>query len=258
MSELAQIFAVLRQRLKVKGMTYRDLAAALKISEPSVKRLFSRRRLPVDRLIEIAGVLGFTLAELTHEASHTAQRLHTLTEAQEGELVADEKLLLVAVCVLNQWTVPEICATYALSEAECILRLTQLGRLQLIRLLPGNRVRLNVTRDFDWLPDGPISRYFREQGLGDFLQGAFAGDQELLLFSHGMLSEAAIGQMQAEMRKLKLRFGELHEASLAAPLPKRRGCGMILALREWEPAGFVARRRRPDAGPSRNGRARGA
>jgi transcriptional regulator with XRE-family HTH domain len=149
MAEIDQLLATLKRRLKAQGMTYRDLAQALGLSEPSVKRLFASRRLTVDRLVDIANLLGFTLAELAQEAALSESRLHTLNESQERELVADEKLLLVAVCVLNQWTVADIGKTYRLSEAQCVERLIKLDRLRLIHLLPGNRIRLNVARDFD-------------------------------------------------------------------------------------------------------------
>lgn len=243
MTELDQIFSTLKKRLKAQGMTYRDVATALQMSEPSVKRIFARRRLPADRLIEIANLLGFTLAELAQEAAVSENRLHTLTDAQERELVSDEKLLLVAVCVLNQWTVPEIGATYQLSEPECVQRLVKLDRLRMIHLLPGDRIRLNVARDFDWLPGGPIRRYFRGQGMEDFLKSGFTGADEVMGFSHGMLTDAAISKLLIEIRKLRQRFGELHDESLSAPLKKRRGCGMLLAMREWELTSFTKLRR---------------
>jgi transcriptional regulator with XRE-family HTH domain len=243
MAEIDQLLATLKRRLKAQGMTYRDLAQALGLSEPSVKRLFASRRLTVDRLVDIANLLGFTLAELAQEAALSESRLHTLNESQERELVADEKLLLVAVCVLNQWTIADIGKTYRLSEVECIRRLVKLDRLRLIHLLPGNRIRLNVARDFDWLPRGPIRSYFLKQGLGDFLHSDFAGADEVMGFSHGMLTETAIAKLQAEIRKLRQRYAELHEESLQAPLTKRRGCGLLLAMREWELAAFTGLRR---------------
>jgi hypothetical protein len=49
--------------------------------------------------------------------------------------------------------------------------------------------------------------------------------------------------MQAELRKLRQKFAELHEESLAEPLDKRRGTGMLLAMREWEIRAFVELRR---------------
>jgi transcriptional regulator with XRE-family HTH domain len=243
MSEVTQLLTTIKRQLKVQGKTYRDVAGALGLSEASVKRLLTSDSFGVDRLVEISNLLGFTLAELAQEAALTGTRLHTLTEAQEKEVVSDTKLLLVAVCALNHWTVADILAVYRLTEAECVQKLLHLDRLHLIALMPGNRIRLNVARDFDWLPDGPIRCYFRTQGLADFLDGTFDRPDETLAFTHGMLTESALAAMQVELRRLRARFAELHEESLAAPLPKRRGSGLLLALREWEPAGFTALRR---------------
>jgi transcriptional regulator with XRE-family HTH domain len=243
MSEVTQLITTIKRQLKVQGKTYRDVAAALGLSEASVKRLLTSDSFGVDRLVEISNLLGFTLAELAQEAALTGTRLHTLSEAQEKELVSDTKLLLVAVCALNHWTVADMLAVYRLTEAECVQKLLHLDRLHLIALMPGNRIRLNVARDFDWLPDGPIRSYFRTQGLADFLDGAFDRPDETLAFTHGMLTESALAALQVELRRLRARFAELHEESLAAPLPKRRGSGLLLALREWEPAGFTALRR---------------
>lgn len=247
MTEVTQLVGTLKRQLKLQGKTYRDVAAAMGLSEPSVKRLFSSGTFSVDRLVEVCNLLGFTLAELAQEAATSEHRLRTLTHAQEKELMSDPMLLLVAVCALNHWTLQDMLAVYRLSETECLQRLLRLDRLNLIALLPGNRIRLNVARDFDWLVDGPIRQYFCEQGLVDFLDSTFARAEESLTFSHGMLTDAAIDKMQAVLRQVRLTFAELHEESLASPLPKRRGSGLLLAMREWEPASFTALRR-PAAG----------
>ena len=41
MNEIARLVKTLKHRLKIQGMTYRDLALALNVSEPSVKRMFA-------------------------------------------------------------------------------------------------------------------------------------------------------------------------------------------------------------------------
>ena len=239
MNDIGRLISTVKRELKAQGITYRDLAVKLALSEPSVKRMFASQRLSVARLMEIAQVLGLTLAELAQESSAGAGRLHTLTEAQERELVSDEKLLLVTVCVLNHWEIADITRTYALTPTQVIGRLAKLDRLQLIHLLPGNRIRLNISRDFDWLTHGPIRSFFLRQGLGDFLGSPFGGHDEVLTFSHAMLTDAAIAKMQGELRKLRQRFEEFHAESLAAPLSKRRGTGLFLAMREWELAAFT-------------------
>jgi hypothetical protein len=58
-----------------------------------------------------------------------------------------------------------------------------------------------------------------------------------------MLTESAAAKMLSEVRKLRQKLAELHEESLSAPLSKRRGTGLLLALREWEIPTFTALRR---------------
>ena len=243
MSEAIQLVATIKKLLKSQGLTYRDLAKALKISEPSIKRMFSSGRLTIDRLVQISNFLGFTLAELSKEAQAAQPVLHTLTEKQEREVVSDPKLLMVAVCALNHWTMDEIVGLYRLGDAECIKYLLRLDTLRIIDLLPGNRIRLNVSRDFDWLPFGPIRQYFQNKGISEFLQSNFAQDEETIAFVHGMFTDQALAQILDELRRLRRKFAELHEESLSAPLSKRRGIGLLLAMRGWEPADFTALRR---------------
>lgn len=243
MTESAQLIVTLKRLLKSQGMTYRDVAKKLRLSEPSVKRLFASGRFTVDRLVQISHLLGYTLAELAKEAAVTQAKLDTLTDKQERELVSDPKLLVVAVCALNHWTLPEIVAHYRITENECLKHLLRLDKLRIVDLLPGNRIRINVSRDFDWLPSGPIRQYFLARGLGDFLKCAFAGENEAMAFSQGMLTEQALAQMQEELRRLRQKFAALHEESLSAPLDKRYGSGVLLAMRRWEPADFAALRR---------------
>lgn len=224
-------------------MTYRDVALALKISEPSIKRMFASGRLTVDRLAQISNFLGFTLAEISKEAQTGQLRLRTLTEAQERELVSELKLLLIAVCALNHWTMSEIVEYYRVSDAECIKYLLRLDKLRIINLLPGNRIRINVSRDFDWLPHGPIKQYFQDHGQSDFLKSKFAQEDEAMAFANGMFTDQALAQMLDELRRFRQRFAELHEESLSAPLSKRRGIGLLLAMRRWEPVDFTKLRR---------------
>ncbi|MNY65427.1 hypothetical protein D3C86_2026960 [compost metagenome] len=58
-----------------------------------------------------------------------------------------------------------------------------------------------------------------------------------------MLTAPAREQLQLEMQRLRARLALLHEESAAAPLAQRQGLGLLLATREWEPAGFAALRR---------------
>ena len=243
MTESDQLIAAIKKQLKRQGKTYRDVAQALDLPEPSVKRLFASGRFTVERLVQVANLLGYTLAELAREAQAAQPRLTTLTLQQEKEVVSDTKLLIVAVCSLNQWELADIAAHYRITEPECIKYLLRLDKLRIIDLLPGNRIRLNVERDFDWLPHGPIRQYFKNHAGPDFLEDDFAHELETMVFVNGMLTDQAAAQMRDELKKLRQRFAELHEESLAAPLSKRYGTGLLFAMRSWEPGEFVKLRR---------------
>src|SRR3954468_1240917 len=143
-----------------------------------------------------------SLAEVTEEATRSSPRLSTLTQAQERELVSEPRLLLVAACVLNGWTPAQVMETYAFSKAEALKALLRLDRMGLIALLPGDRVRLAVARDFEWLRNGPIEQFFRGQEKQDFLASDFTAEGEALAFYFAMLTPAAHARLKPHMDRL--------------------------------------------------------
>jgi len=243
MSEPEQLLLTIKRELRAQRKNYRDVAAALGLSEPSIKRMFSTGGMSLERLAAIAQLLGYSLAELTARAAASQPKVQQLTLAQEKELVSDSALLLVAVCALNHWSLGEIVATYRMSETECLQRLLRLERLRLIDLLPGNRIRVIVARDFDWLENGPIRAYFESSGQSDFLKHPFSRPGEQYFFSHGMLSEEAQREVEKAITALRQRFANAHNASVAAPFTGRSGVGLLLAFRAWEPEVFARLRR---------------
>ena len=240
-AEIIQLVTTIKRELKAQGLTYKDVARALKLSEASVKRVFASERFTVARLAQVSQLLGLTLAELLQESTSSLPPLDVLTREQEEQLVSDDKLLLVAVCSLNHWSLSDITNVYDIPKQEAVKRLRILDRLGLIELLPGDRIRRRAKRDFDWIPDGPIRRFFAKQGLPDFLAGTF--DDEILDFAHGMLTASAQAELKLELRRLRNKLVTLHEQSIPAPLTEKDGVGLLLALRQWEPPAFRHMRR---------------
>jgi transcriptional regulator with XRE-family HTH domain len=58
------IVETLKKVLKARGMTYADLALALRVSTPTVKRLFSQRTFTLEHQEEILKVLELDFHEL--------------------------------------------------------------------------------------------------------------------------------------------------------------------------------------------------
>ena len=117
MSTTADLVLALKKELKAGQMTYADLAVALGMAESSVKRMLSVGDMPLSRVDAICRILKLDFADLARRVADAQQLLAEMTQEQERAVVADKKLLLVAICVLSQWTMEQITANYRLTDA---------------------------------------------------------------------------------------------------------------------------------------------
>ena len=136
MSELPHLIATLKRLLKAQGLTYRDVAKGLEVSRRPASSDSSRQSASRWSVSNDQWHAGYTLSELLAEVGTQVERVAALTPEQEAQLVRDEKLMLVAVCAFNHWTVQDIISAYTLTRPECLKRLLVLDRMGLIALLP--------------------------------------------------------------------------------------------------------------------------
>ncbi|MBT8050866.1 MAG: helix-turn-helix transcriptional regulator [Xanthomonadales bacterium] len=233
MGQTRELVATLKAALKAQGKTYADVARALDLTEASVKRIFSQQNFSLHRLDRVCQMLGMDISDLVQLMNERRQQLQQLTWEQEEELTADVTLMLVAVCVLNRWTLDEILDYYRISEHECIRHLARLDRLKLIELLPKNRIRLLVAPNFSWIDDGPIQHFFQKKIGQEFFHTRFNRDDECLVVLNGMLSSQSNGEMQRKLRRLASEFDSLNNDDAALDLDQRQGATLVLALRDW-------------------------
>ena len=245
MAHTAALVEALKRELKARGVKYADLARHLKLSEASVKRMFSRHDFTLSRLDEICSCAKIDFSELVRALAREETLISKLTPEQEKEIVADKKLFLVAVCALNHVTFDQIVETYDLSTAECVRLLTRLDRLKFIELQPNNRIRLLVSRTFSWLSDGPIQRFFNEQAHNEFFRSRFSRADEFMLVVNGMLSIASTTTVIERLKRIAREFSELHNDDVRLPLEQRSAMTVLVALRHWELEAFAALRRKP-------------
>ncbi len=238
MAQVQAVVDTLKQALKASRLTYADVARGLNMSEANVKRMFASRRFSLDRLEAICDLVHLDLTDLFQLVDKSRQRITRLREEQERELVADVKLLLVAVSVRNHLSYEEIIRNYRITETECIHYLARLDQLKIIELLPHNRIRLLVDDNFSWRPNGPIERFFEREVQTQFLKSGFNSAGSLRVFIPGLLSERSQDVIARKLLALGKEFTELHQQDCELPLGKRRSTGLLLAIREWEFAAF--------------------
>ncbi len=243
MSTTTDLVSALQHERKAARMTYADLAVALGLAESSVKRMLAKGDMPLSRIDAICRALKLDFADLARRVADAQPLLAQLTQEQERAVVADKKLLLVAICVLSQWTLEQIVAAYRLTEADCIGYLAQLDRIGIIELRPLNRYRLKLAKAFRWRPHGPVMDYFRDNALLDYFSGGFDGAGEGLLLVHGSVSRSLAPSFMERMQRVAQDFAQQHLADQKLQDKDREGYTLLLAMRSWEFEAFGALRR---------------
>ena len=246
MSQTRPLIDTLKLELRKQHITYKQVATALSLSETSVKRLFSEEAFSVKRLEKVCEVLHMDISDLVHMMEKNIDLTTQLTREQETELVSDVKLLLVALLLMNKLEFAEILGIYEISETEGIQLLARLDRMRIIELQPGNRVKLMISQNFKWIPDGPIQHFFESKVQLEFLDSSFTQAGEFRIFVSGMVSRSANAEIIKKMQHLAQEMNDMNIESESLALEQRFGTSLMMAIRPWEINVFQELRRSPD------------
>jgi DNA-binding Xre family transcriptional regulator len=243
-SDTALLIDVMKQELKAQDMTYADVADKLEMSESSVKRMFSKKEMPLTRVDDICRLLNTDFAELSRRVSLATPLMGELTYEQEIAVSKDPKLLLCAICVLSYWTLEQIVEIYQITEAETTRCLVTLDKIGIIELKPLNRYRLKVAKTFKWRSDGPIRQYFIEHVVGEYFAGRFDREGETLMMVHGSINHAIAPAFVERIQRIGEDFSKQHLADQKIDEKHRDGMTLIVGFRRWEFSAFTGLRRK--------------
>jgi len=239
MARSKQIVDAIKVTLKTQGITYRELAKKLDVSESTVKQMFANGNFSLNRLDAICELLDVDLNALLELSESLEDRLTSISLEQEQALVEDQKLLVVAYCLVNHWKVDEIVERYDISDIEVITLLARLDKMRLIELQPNNKVRLLMANNFSWHPNGPIEKYFKSTIQTEFFNTTFEEDGALRVVKNGVLTTKGQVDLRNRLKMLDSLFDEISEQERKIPICERHGVTMILAIRNWEVSIFT-------------------
>ncbi len=238
MTSSARIIDTLKRELKVRGITYRALAARLGLSESAVKHMFSTGNFSLRRLDEICAVLELDFGDLVDISETQEQKIEQLSEQQELEIMSDMRLLLVAYCLLNYWSFDEIIARYDITPEQGLKYLRRLDRMKFIELQPGDRVRLLLANNFSWRKNGAIEKFFRSRVQKEFFSHDFRDDESVRIVKNGMLTRNSVLRLIEKLKATGDLFDDTTWEERKLPAPERHGTTMVLAIRHWFFEGF--------------------
>lgn len=253
---LAQRFVdALKKCLRARGMTYAALARELRLSETSVKRMFSRGTFTLARIEDILAVLELDLVEVARMTRGAEDQASELSLEQEALLASDERLLSVFWLLLNGWRFQDLVEEFEITRTELTLALAKFDRARLIDWDAGERVRLRVARDFVWRAGGPVKKAYGRRVTEDFLRSRFSGASELLRFEARELSPASTAMLRRRLERIAAEFNEFAEVDSTLPARRREGVALLVACRPWTFSAMLTLRRRDQTLGQRSKRA---
>ncbi len=231
MTTETQLIKALKQLLKERHKTYKDVAEWLDLSEGSVKRLFSKASMTIERMLIILQYLGCDMTDLVTAMNAEKRQISQISIANEQALVTDIPAMLTALAVLSNLRFDEITKHYAYDEATIERALLKLDKMGILTLLPNNHYQLNVHPNFRWQSGGPIQQFFMDTLAADFLGAQLESGEDLLLLG-GMLGKESQQRLSWLIDDFTQRFQELNIADRALPLSKKEAVFVVLAQRK--------------------------
>ncbi len=150
--------------MKKKSYTYEDLAKAMNVSVPTVKRILNRDELSLPRFLFILEWLGMSLthiAKLAEEGEHSDKVEYSVEQEQ---FLADHPHHFYILMELRQgFSVEQLTKKFNLTKKSMQKYLIDLDRCGLIELQANDRVKLNRAHPSDALAGGPIERTYRHK-----------------------------------------------------------------------------------------------
>ena len=230
----ARIMTSLKVIMKSRQITYRDLARHIRLSEASVKRIFSRTTLTLTRLDEICKALEVSMSEVVRLAGEqSADTPEPLTLEQETALAADPKLLTCFYLLANGRTGRDVSAQLGVDERAVRRLMVRLDALRVIELRSKLRARTRAASVLAWRPDGPLRRLYENQIRQEFLQAAFSRSGEALHFLSAELSDASCKVLLRKLERMAGEFRDLAELDRTVSPRDKRSVAALLAVRPW-------------------------
>lgn len=247
MPAASRFVEALKRSVRARGLTYAELARRLRLSEASVKRMFSRGSFTLARIEEVLAAVDLDLYEVARMTRGGGNGRAQLTYEQELALARDERLLAVFWLLLNGWSFDEMLEAFAIARTELTLAFARLERLKLIEWGPRERARLLVPRDFVWRAGGPAKKAYARRAMDEFLAGRFDGPLELVRFESRELSPESAAALKRKLEELLAQFNEWAEADSALPPARRVAVALLAGCRPWEFSAVNALKRRKSA-----------
>lgn len=158
--ESLQVCLVIKDLLKKSGQQQKDLAKALGVSLPTVKRVLNGNELGFERLVQIARFFNLSVYELFELCRQKGADVFAFSEAQERFLAKELIHLLVFRALLRGFSPAEIKRQYQLKDSAFDKILIGLDKVGLVEFWSSDKIKLKAKWPFKWIEGGVLQKTY--------------------------------------------------------------------------------------------------
>jgi len=206
-NEYRAAIEALKRVLKERGLTYRELAKGIGLSESGVKKIFLAQDGSFQRLAQICRYVGLSLAEIVEDKR--VVDVGFTNEQQKAFLKEPGLFSFYWLLVYERRPLLEVQQELKLNKAETFRLARKLDLLGLIRLLPGDRLRLPTVKAVRWTGDGEFIRtIYRNwsRAFIDALAKPVHQEGELFIFRYLQMTKKTYGEFLSALHTLESEF----------------------------------------------------
>ncbi|MEM9191574.1 MAG: helix-turn-helix transcriptional regulator [Myxococcota bacterium] len=200
------IAPLLKRAARNRGVTYRELGAALGLSESAMKKVLNAADCSMNRLATLCDLLGLDLTQVIEVAKKQPIEETELTPRQQTFLLQNPLALRVFWKVFAEGaSAPKASRELGISRRQLHAVLRQLDARGLLRYEGRGRVDVGRPEHQIWAGDGPLMRVVREEWTEAVLRRAYAhpnGDGYRTSIRYVPLTAASMARFDASITAL--------------------------------------------------------
>lgn len=198
----------IKEMLKSRNISYAKLAEALEVSEVTVKRMLNQDDISMDRLLTLADIVDCNLSELLSEVERESADIKCFSKEQDAAFTKYPHLFQYFMELsVRKKTPEEISDKYNLNEVSNYLYLRALENLELLSLLPENKVQFKSDSPMTFSPDSQFSSFMMVTSIQQACEAMLAPERdERYTVSAIIVPESEYEKLVNEVTKLLGQF----------------------------------------------------
>lgn len=238
-----RILESLKAMLRARRITYAQVAEELGVHQATVKRQLNGRAVTLAALESICRIAGMRLIDVVEAAMDDGEeRRDAVSLSQERLLVAYPVRAFIFYLLQSGWTATRIRGEFGLTDAEITQHLVLLDRAGLIRLMPGNRAKILVSRRPAWIEKGPA-----RSAIDTWVASQFSHEELAAIQSYEIetvkIAPRSVTMLRRMMRELADAIEEAALRDRHLPSEQLEWHALFAVLRPVDPSTIINRER---------------